>query len=83
MSIGYQSAAILERNGMAKAKKRKPDPADQKTLIALKGNPDWLEWLKRYADSLGVPLTTSIDIALREQAKRDGFIEPMPKRLVR
>jgi hypothetical protein len=54
-----------------------------KSLITLRGEPEWLEWLKRYADHLGVQATNAIDIALREQAKRDRFNEPMPKRFSR
>jgi hypothetical protein len=54
-----------------------------KSLITLRGEPGWLDWLKGYADHLGVQATTAIDIALREQAKRDGFEEPMPKRFSR
>lgn len=72
---------------MAKAKgKPAQEPESPRThvsLITLKGNPEWLEWLKRYAESMGMQLTTVIDFALREQAKRDGFAEPMPKRMSR
>jgi len=49
----------------------------------VKGDPEWLEWLTRYAEWLGVGATTAIDISIREQAKRDGFDEPMPKRFSR
>lgn len=66
---------------MPKGKPKVSEPL--KSLITLRGEPEWLEWLKRYADHLGVQTTTSIDIALREQAKRDGFDEPMPKRFAR
>lgn len=69
---------------MAKSGKKTPEPEPaQKTLFSIKGDPAWFEWLKRYADFLGVAATTTIDLAVREQAKRDGFKEPMPKRLVR
>jgi hypothetical protein len=57
----------------------KPQP--QKSLITLNGDPAGLEWLEEYADFLGVANTTAIDISVREQAKRDGFTKPMPKRL--
>jgi hypothetical protein len=49
--------------------------------MALKGDPAWLDWLKEYADFLGVQATTAIDLALRDQAKDDGFAKPMPKRM--
>jgi hypothetical protein len=67
--------------GMAKKKTTPPTREAQRTLISLKGDPAWLDWLKGYADSLGIQATTAIDLALREQAKRDGFGKPMPKRL--
>jgi hypothetical protein len=61
---------------MAKAK-----PKGQTSSITIKGEPAWLEWLKRYADHVGVQTTTAFDLALRSRAKCDGFEEPMPKRL--
>ena len=70
--------AVAERDEMAKDRKRQ---SPQRSLISLKGDPAWLEWLRRYADSLGVPVTTAIDLSLRNAARRDGFDEPMPKRL--
>lgn len=63
---------------MAKAKREAEETP--RTLFSVKGLPSWHEWLKRYADFLGLNSTTAMDIALREQAKRDGFKEPMPKR---
>ena len=64
---------VLERDEMAKAKKpqRKPDP--QRSLITLKGDPAWLEWLKRYADALGVATSTAIDIALASRPSVIGL----------
>jgi hypothetical protein len=79
MPLGCLEDDVAEAMGMAK--KRAGDREPQKSLITLKGDPSWLEWLKRYADSLGVTASTALDIAVREQAKRDGFKEPMPKRL--
>lgn len=63
--------------------KKKPEPEPSRTLFAVKGDPAWHEWLKSYADSLGMTVTGVIDYALREQAKRDKFAEPMPKRFGR
>ena len=73
--------AVAERDEMAKAKKPKTAQTFQKSLISLKGDPAWLEWLKEFADSLGVPVTTAIDLSLKDYAKRQGFAKPMPKRL--
>jgi hypothetical protein len=80
MPLGcLEDARVAESGGMAKKKAARREP--QRTLVSLKGDPAWLEWLKDYADSLGVQTTTAIDLALRDQAKRDGFARPMPKRL--
>jgi hypothetical protein len=66
---------------MAKAKQ--PVKKGQKSLITLKGEPVWLEWLERYAEFLGLQVSTTIDVALRKQAIEDGFDDPMPKRFTR
>jgi len=58
-----------------------PFAAGQPTLFAVKGKPSWHAWLKEYADSLGMDATVAIDNALRQQAKRDEFPKPMPKRM--
>lgn len=71
---------------MAKNKARQPEPEPDepiKTLFAVKGRPVWFDWLREYAEFLGMPTTTTFDLALREQAKRDGFPKPMPKRMSR
>lgn len=65
--------------GRPKKKQSKAD-GPQKTLVSLKGNIEWADWLREYAESIGLPVTNAIDIALREQAKRDGFKRPMPRR---
>jgi hypothetical protein len=64
--------------------KRKLEPDDiPKTLFAIKGKPAWYAWLKEYADSVGLDVTVTIDNALRHQARRDEFTEPMPRRFGR
>ena len=65
-----------ERKEMAKAK-----PKGQTSLITIKGEPAWLEWLRRNANHVGALTTIAIDLALRGHVKRDGFEEPLPKRL--
>lgn len=52
-----------------------------KTLFAVKGRPAWHAWLKEYAESIGMDAMGAIDNALRQQAKRDEFPKPMPKRM--
>lgn len=77
-------AGVAELDEMAK-KKASGDaaPKGQKTLFAVKGDEDWYEWLKQYADHVGVSAMVAIDLALKGQAKRDGFADPMPKRVKR
>jgi hypothetical protein len=65
------------------AKGRAKTSEKLKPVITLVGTEDWLEWLKRYAEFRGFQMTTAIDVALRDQARRDGFEEPMPKRFTR
>jgi hypothetical protein len=60
---------------------KKPDKMPTRSLISLKGDPSWLEWLKELADWVGVPASTAIDLGLIELAKRRGFRKPMPSRL--
>ena len=62
---------------------KKKAPAAPKTLFAVKGTEEWFGWLKRYADHVGVPAMSAIDLALKDKAKRDGFAEAMPKRIGR
>lgn len=63
------------------AKPRAPKPDDTpKTLFSIKGAPSWFEWLKSYAEHRGLPVTSLLDFALYEQAKRDGFALP-PRRI--
>ena len=62
--------------------KKSPEPDDApKTLFAVKGRETWYEWLRGYAEFAGLNMMTVIDVALREQAKRDGYGKPMPKRM--
>jgi hypothetical protein len=64
---------------MARTKSQRVNP--QKSLMTLKGDDSWLEWMKEFADFLGVPVSTVIDLSVREKAIRDKFPKPMPKRL--
>ncbi len=60
-----------------------PEGEQPKTLFSIKGTQAWHEWLKEYAESRGMAVMAVIDHALREQAKKDGFPKPMPKRFTR
>jgi hypothetical protein len=72
---------------MAKAKaaaaKRSATPAKsaaesqrQKNVLALRGTERWKEWLTGFAASKGMPVTVFIDHALRELARREGYVDP-------
>jgi hypothetical protein len=69
---------VSEHDDMAKKKAAPPGP---KTLFAVKGTDAWFEWLKEYAEFASVSAMSAIDLALKGQAKRDGFDKPMPRRI--
>jgi hypothetical protein len=58
-----------------------PRQLDIKTLFSMKGDVLWFEWLKEFAEFQGRTATTTIDIAVQELAKKEGFSKPMPKRM--
>lgn len=60
--------------------RKQPEKRSPKTLFSIKGFQEWYDWLVAYSESLGMTVTGAIDYALREQAKRDKFEQPMPKR---
>jgi hypothetical protein len=51
----------------------------QAVLVTYKGSEEFERWLRSVSDSLGLPLTNTIDFALREFAERRG-LSPMPAR---
>lgn len=59
-----------------------PDPIKrgQRTLVSLKGNEQWAEWLKGLSDHTCLPATNVIDMALKQYAGTVGYPVPMPKR---
>lgn len=84
MSDENVGLSVLESDEMAKARAGREEPDDTpKTLFSVKGRPSWFAWLKEYADSIGMDAVGAIDNALRQQAKRDEFSKPMPKRMGR
>lgn len=80
MADDLDCVAVLEIDEMAKAKAVPPADDTPKTLFSIKGRPSWHAWLKEYGETLHRDGIGTIDHALREQAKRDGFRE-MPKRI--
>jgi hypothetical protein len=75
---------------MAKAKRPKgkatspePDPgkAERKpTVLAMKGSPEWKQWLDRAARHCRLSASTLVDLAVAEYVKARGFDEPPPDR---
>jgi hypothetical protein len=73
--------SVAERTKMAKKKAARA--VKQNTLVAYKGTEAFGEWLKRLAEHTGLPVTNTLDLALKCHAEKVGFTEPMPKRQVR
>jgi len=42
----------------------------------LRGTEEWKAWLDGFAARKGMPATVLVDHALRELAKRDGYVDP-------
>jgi hypothetical protein len=74
-----ETLAVAEPDAMAK----KPEKEEPQTLFAVKGYPSWFEWLKAAADHEGLPVMNFIDLAVKDRAKRNGFDQPMPRRVGR
>jgi hypothetical protein len=84
MSDDVSRISMLEIAEMSRTRRpvAEPEPEDNpRTLFSVKGRAAWYEWVKGYADSRGMSVMGVIDFALSEQAKRDQFPKPMPKRM--
>jgi hypothetical protein len=46
------------------------------TSLIVKVTPQYLEFIHRFADSLGFPVSVVVDTALRAYAKQAGFEQP-------
>ena len=53
--------------------------ADSFIMTSYKASPEFHEWLHKLADRLGLPVTSTIDVALRQLGDRSG-LEPPPAR---
>jgi hypothetical protein len=69
------AAKVLER--MGRPKKRQET---EYKVIAIRGTPDWHEWVFQLAEFRRTPVTSVIDQALVEYAERHGFKKPAPSR---
>lgn len=84
MSTGLlDNPDIAERSPVAKKKAVPKAPPRQSSIIAIKGSDEFAKWLKDLADHAGLPMTNTIDQALKAYADKVGFATPMPKRLSR
>lgn len=52
----------------------------KQTVLAVRGNPEWRDWVHRLADHMRLKSTDLIDRALVEMAQRNDFQEPAPRR---
>jgi hypothetical protein len=93
MFDGPVGIAVAERGEMAKKKQsrtpstassqeKKPWKKKQNTIIVYKGPEEVSVWLRALAESVGLPMTNTLDLALREFAEKRKF-RPMPKRQAR
>jgi hypothetical protein len=55
------------------------EPSRKKNLIVVRGYEAWGEWVEGLAKHLGTPVVGTVDRALRELAKREGY-PPPPER---
>lgn len=56
--------------------RKKTEKQIKKNLVVVRGYEAWGEWLEGLSRQLGSPITVTIDRALRELAKREGYPPP-------
>jgi hypothetical protein len=64
---------------MAK-KKSSPKPVKQHSILTLKGTEEFSDWLKGLAAHIGLPVTNTIDQALKVLSEQKQYKKPMPRR---
>lgn len=66
---------------MARAKPGpKPKPEGRlKNLMSIRGRDEWKKWLARFARHCRTDSVSTIDRALAEMARREGFEDPPPR----
>ena len=82
MSTGLIPMAKAKRpKGKATPPDLQPGKADRKpTVLAMKGSPEWKEWLDRAARYCRLSASTLVDLSVAEYVKTRGFDEPPPRR---
>lgn len=66
--------------GGEKASRKSPDPSPRQMLVAIKGRPEWYEWLKRAAAFDRSTVVEFLDRAAARYARDIGFDEVPPER---
>lgn len=55
-------------------------PTDNKKLVTMAASQEWIDWLGRLSDHVGLSRSATIDQAARRLAAETGFPEKTPKR---
>ena len=88
---GDTEPCVLERSAMAKKRAKGEAVGDprakprtkQNTILVYKGSEAVEAWLRELAEFSGLPITNTVDQALKQYAERIKFPKPMPKRQAR
>jgi len=76
----HPAAAALEELSKRIEPKRPPKLRRRKTPVGVVSEPDWQDWLGRFADACHKSRQELLSLAIQELATRVGF-EPPPPRL--
>jgi hypothetical protein len=72
----------MEMHVMAKkpARQTEEESGPKRTVLTIKGSPEWKAWFERFSDFVRTPGSTLVDHALIRHAREMGFTEEAPKR---
>jgi hypothetical protein len=70
------------KGGSAEDPQAKPK-TKQNTILVYKGSEAVESWLRELAEFSGLPITNTVDLALKQYAERIKFPKAMPKRQAR
>lgn len=65
---------------VVKKKAKGPAPGPGSVVIGIKGTRAWKEWLERAAEHCRLSVSSLIDRAVTDYARKEGFDQPPPKR---
>lgn len=66
--------------GVVVAKKKPGESERRPMVLAMRGAPEWKDWLERAATHCGLSVSAFIEVASRKYAQSEGFKEHPPKR---